>query len=104
MSKRRAQVCLFFTSVVLSSLSYAAQPDRIQGTLFSGRSVPLTGHVHHRALPQFDQGPGDPAMQMGTMTLLTVPTAAQQKGLTQLLAEQQDRNSPNYHKWLTPEQ
>jgi subtilase family serine protease len=38
------------------------------------------------------------------MTLLTVPTAAQQKALTQLLAEQQDRNSPNYHKWLTPEQ
>ncbi|HET9304483.1 MAG TPA: S53 family peptidase [Candidatus Sulfotelmatobacter sp.] len=104
MSKRRAQVCLLFTSVVLSSLSYAAQPDRIQGTLFSGRSVPLTGHVHHRALPQLDQGPVDPAMQMGTMTLLTVPTAAQQKALTQLLAEQQDRNSPNYHKWLTPEQ
>ena len=98
MSKRRAQVCLLFTSVVLSSLSYAAQPDRIQGTLFGGRSVQLTGHVHHRALPQFDQGPVDPATQMGTMTLLTVPTAAQQTALTQLLAEQQDRKSPNYHK------
>ena len=104
MSKRRAQVCLLLTTVVLSSLSYAAQPDRIRGTLFGGRNVPLTGHVHHRALPQFDQGPVDPAMQMGTMTLLTVPTAAQQKALTQLLAEQQDRKSPNYHKWLTPEQ
>jgi subtilase family serine protease len=104
MSKRRAQLCLLFTSVALSSLSYAAQPDRIQRTLFGGRSVSLTGHVHHRALPQLDQGPVDPAMQMGTMTLLTVPTAAQQRALTQLLAEQQDPNSPNYHKWLTPEQ
>ena len=26
------------------------------------------------------------------------------KALTQLVAEQQDRRSPNYRKWLTPEQ
>ena len=31
-------------------------------------------------------------------------SAAQQADLDQLLAEQQDRSSPNYHAWLTPEQ
>jgi trimeric autotransporter adhesin len=60
--------------------------------------------VRHQALPQYDQGPVDPAMKLGTMTLLTVPTAAQQKAITQLLAQQQDRKSPNYHKWITAEQ
>ena len=89
---------------LLSSLSYAAAPDRISGALTSGQTVPLQGNVHHKALPKFDQGPVDPAMQLGTITLTTVPTAAQQKAITQLLAQQQDRKSPNYHKWLTPEQ
>ena len=31
-------------------------------------------------------------------------TPAQQAALEQLLAEQQDPASPNYHNWLTPEQ
>jgi hypothetical protein len=30
--------------------------------------------------------------------------AAQQKALGQLLAEQQDRSSPQYRHWLAPEQ
>ena len=89
---------------LLSSLSYAAAPDRISGALTSGQTVPLRGNVHHLAQPQFDQGPVDPAMRLGTITLTTVPTPAQQKAINQLLAQQQDRKSSNYHKWLTPEQ
>jgi len=88
----------------LSSLSYATTPDRISGALTSGPTVTLKGNVHHKALAKYDQGPADPALRLGYVTLLTVPTAAQQKALTQLLAEQQDRRSPNYHKWLTAEQ
>lgn len=91
-------------AVFSSSLGYAAVADRITGPLTSGQSVPLAGNVHHKALPQYDQGPVDPAMRLGTITLMTLPTAGQQKALRELLAEQQDRKSPNYHKWLTPEQ
>src|ERR1022692_5236879 len=36
--------------------------------------------------------------------MLMAPSLSQQKALDQLLAQQQDRNSPNYHKWLTPRQ
>lgn len=89
---------------LFSSLSYAAMPDRISGALTSGQTVTLKGNVHRKALPQFDQGPVDPAMRLGTITLMTLPTAAQQRAITQLLAQQQDRKSSNYHKWLTPEQ
>ena len=87
-----------------STVSYAATPDRITGALTSGETVTLRGNVHHKALPQYDQGPVDPAMRLGTITLLTVPTASQQKALNQLLAQQQDPKSSNYHKWLTPQQ
>ena len=87
-----------------STVSYATVPDRITGALASGETVKLTGNVHHKALPQYDQGPVDPAMRLGTITLLTLPTPSQQKALAQLLAQQQDPKSPNYHKWLTPQQ
>jgi subtilase family serine protease len=87
-----------------STMSYAAVSDRITGALASGETVKLTGNVHHKALPQYDQGPVDPAMRLGTITLLTLPTPSQQKALAQLLAQQQDPKSPNYHKWLTPQQ
>ncbi len=86
--------------VLFSSLSYAATADRISGTLSAGQTVALQGHVHPQARPEFDRGPADPALRFGSIMLLTVPTATQQKDLNRLLAEQQDRKSPNYHKWL----
>ena len=101
-------VKLFLAAMLLaslfSSLSYAVVPDRIPGALTGGATVTLKGNVHHKALPQFDQGPADPSLRLGYMTLLTVPTPAQQKALKQLLADQQNRKSPNYHKWLTADQ
>src|SRR5260370_20851319 len=36
--------------------------------------------------------------------LLIKPSALQQQALEQLLAEQQDSSSPNYRRWLTPEE
>ena len=94
---------LVFASL-FSTLSYAAAPDRISGALNSGQTVPLKGNVHHKALPKFDQGPVDPAMRIGYVTLLTTPTASQRKALNQLVAEQQNPKSPNFRKWLTPAQ
>jgi subtilase family serine protease len=91
-------------SVGLAKPSYAVTPDRISAALSGGPAVVLHGNVPHQALPQFDQGPADPGLRFGTMTLLTVPTPSQRRALAQLIAEQQDRTSPNYHKWLTPEQ
>jgi subtilase family serine protease len=89
---------------LLSNQSYAAAPDRITGTVSNGQKVILRGNVHHKALPQYDQGPADPALRLGTMTILTLPTVSQRKGLIKFVAEQQNPSSPNYHKWLTPQQ
>lgn len=89
---------------LFSSLSFAAQQDRISGSLASGQIHALKGNVRHQALPEYDQGRVDPGMRLGTMTLLTAPTAAQESAIQKLLAQQQDRKSPNYHKWITPEQ
>jgi subtilase family serine protease len=43
-------------------------------------------------------------MPLPYVSLVLKPSASQEAELTQLLAEQQDPSSPNYHRWLTPEE
>jgi subtilase family serine protease len=91
---------LAFTSPAFANQSYAASADRIPGTIDSGNIVTLNGHVSLLARPQFDQGPVDGSQAMH-VTMLFLPTAEQQQALKTLLADQQDRKSHQYHKWLT---
>ncbi|MGA3075554.1 MAG: protease pro-enzyme activation domain-containing protein, partial [Bryobacteraceae bacterium] len=51
-----------------------------------------------------DLGPVDPSLDLPYVTLVLKPSSSQQADLDQLLAQQQDPSSPNYHRWLTPEQ
>jgi subtilase family serine protease len=90
--------------LLFSTFSFAAAPDRIAGPVVAQQPVKLSASVPHRAEPQFDRGPVDPSLKLSSMTVLTVPSASQQKALDRLLAQQQDPRSPQYHKWLTPEQ
>jgi subtilase family serine protease len=94
----------FLLPLLATSLCFAAQPNRISGPIDSSQMVALSGSVHGLAQPQFDQGAVEDSLQFGYVTLLMAPSASQQAALEQLLAQQQDRSSPNFHKWLTPEQ
>lgn len=101
--KSRGFVCLLSAIVMFASSSFGTTQDRIANGI-SGAPVQLSGQIHRWAQPRFDLGRVDPAMQLGTITLMTTQTASQQQALKQLLAQQQDPKSPNYQKWLTPEQ
>jgi subtilase family serine protease len=94
----------FFLPLLASSLCFAAQPDRITGAIDSNARVALPQSLHAKAQPQYDQGPVAPSYKLSYMTLVTVPSTTQQKALNLLLTQQQDRTSPNYHKWLSPAQ
>ena len=95
---------LILCILIFSSFSLAAAPDRIAGMIDSSQTIALAKSHHPKAQPQYDRGPVDPSFKLGYITLLMAPSASQQKALDQLLAQQQDRQSPNYHKWLTPQQ
>jgi uncharacterized protein (TIGR03437 family) len=82
----------------------AAQRDRITKQVDTGQSVVIRGNVSRLAAPQFDKGAADPQLRMNYMLLMTKPTAAQQSDLDQLLADQQNPSSAQFHKWLTPEE
>lgn len=102
----RTSVRLVIAALLFSTASsvWAAQPDRITGPVDNSQTVVLKGTVHPSAQPQYDKGPVDPSMKLPFITLLIQPSTTQQAALKQLLAEQQDPSSLNYHKWLTPEQ
>lgn len=100
-----SQVSTLIVSIlIVSTLSFAAAPDRIAGAVVSQQLVRLPGSAPMMAKPEADRGPVDPSLKLAHLTLLTVPSASQQKAISRLLQQQQDRTSPQYHQWLTPEQ
>jgi hypothetical protein len=64
----------------------------------------LTGNTHPWARPQFDLGIAPATLPMERMLLVLKRSNAQEVALRKLLDDQQDKNSPNYHRWMTPEQ
>ncbi len=91
---------LFF----VPTLCFAAQADRIPGPIDSSRMIVLPGNLHPFAKAEYDQGPVEATLPFSSVRVVMAPSPSQQAALDQLLAEQQDRTSPNYHKWLTPAQ
>jgi hypothetical protein len=64
----------------------------------------LHGNTHPLARPQFDLGTAPATLPMQRMLLVLKRSPEQESALRKLLDDQQDKASPSYHKWLTPEQ
>ena len=94
----------FLLPLLATSLCFAAQPDRITSPIDSSQLVALKGNVTGLIHPGSDLGRTDSAQVLHGVTLVFHPSAAQQADLNNLLVQQQQRSSPNYHKWLTPAQ
>jgi subtilase family serine protease len=101
---RSALIALPIWLLAAASAAMAAQLNRITASIDGNQTVVLKGSVHAQARPEYDQGAADPSLPLPYVVLVTKPSATQQAELEQLLAQQQDPTSANYHKWLTPEQ
>ncbi len=64
----------------------------------------LKGNTHPLARPEFDLGTAPASLPMQRMLLVLSRSSDQEAALRKLLDDQQDKASPNYHQWLTPEQ
>lgn len=93
------------TALILCLLAplLPAQQDRIHGSIDSRSAAVMRGSVPLQTRGLLDLGPVEADFQLGNITLLLRPSAAQQAELEELLVEQQDPASPSYHNWLTPE-
>ena len=79
-------------------------PARITQPIDATNRTVLKGNVHPLARAEFDRGAAPASLQLNRMLLVLKPSAEQEAALDALLDEQQDKTSPNYHAWLTPEQ
>ncbi len=94
------RIVLYSLLVFWCAIQALAAPDRITNDVDPVQLVQLKGQVNAHARPQFDQGLVDPALSIQYATLYLRPA----DGLETFLADQQSPSSPNFHKWLTPEQ
>src|SRR4029077_11592231 len=64
----------------------------------------LRGNTYPLALAKYDQGAAPGSLPMQRMLLVLKRAPEQETALEALLDQQQDKASPNYHAWLTPEE
>lgn len=81
-----------------------ANPARITQPIDDAVLTTLKGNVHPLARAQYDKGPANASLPADRMELVLKRSSGQEIALRQFLGSLQDPNSPQYHKWLTPEQ
>ena len=88
----------------LFTISGIAQKARLTVPIDEGRRVVLKSTVHPWTRSAVDLGRVEPSRKIGPLIILLKRTPTQQAGIKQLLEDQRDVNSPQFHQWLTPEQ
>src|SRR2546422_145809 len=96
-------LCVFLTIPALTS-AQASPPRLIVQPVDENQLTVLKGNTHPMARAQFDRGAAPPSLPMERMLLVLKRSPEQEDALRKLLDDQQDKASPSYHKWLTPDQ
>ncbi|MBZ5587512.1 MAG: hypothetical protein LAO05_03040 [Acidobacteriia bacterium] len=79
-------------------------PGARQPSVDDNDTLVLRGNVHPLARPDLDIGAADPSLPMERMVLSLGLRPDKQAELDEFLANQQNPASPDFHRWLTPQQ
>jgi hypothetical protein len=79
-------------------------PAQITQAVDPHRTLVLRGNTHPLAHAEYDRGLVADAQPLNRMLLLLQRAPDQEAALQQFLDDQQNELSPNYHRWLSPEQ
>jgi len=103
---RRLCLVAAFTLFVGASLAQVPSPAKgqITAAINPAQRKIIGNSVHPLASAANDRGRADSSLAMKDMLLLLQPTQAQSSALKQFVTDLHNPNSPNFHKWLTPEQ
>ena len=94
-------------ALLISGATLHAQAGRaglISQAVDESSRVVLSGNTHRLATRAADRGAVSPSMPANRMLLLLRRSPEQEVALGALIESLHDRNSANFHKWLTPEQ
>src|SRR3984957_18699956 len=111
---------MIFVPVIFSSLSFSqsgtqhlapqetvslsARRPLVTEPLEESKLAVLKGNTHPLARREFDLGTAPATLPMQRMLLVLKRSPGQESALRKLLDDQQDKASPYYHKWVTPEE
>ena len=96
---------LLFSLILMDTTAALAQVrPRIVEPVENSRRVTLTGNVHPLARAEFDRGAAVDAQPMNRILLLLRRSDEQEAALRNYLEQQQEKGSPNFHQWLTPDE
>jgi subtilase family serine protease len=77
---------------------------RVTEAVDDARRTALSGNVHPLARAEFDRGAVAESQPMNRILLLLKRSDEQEAALQDTLTKQQDKSSPNFHQWMTPDQ
>ena len=101
-------VLLVLLAAMLPSSSRAQnappKPALITQPVEESQLTVLRGNTYPLALAKYDRGAAPASLPMQRMLLVLKRSPELEASLVALLDQQQDKSSPNYHAWLTPEQ
>ena len=97
-------LCPLLLNGPLSAQRVVRPADRIVTAIDDRFSVARPGDRHPLARIEFDEGAVAPEFRLERMVLSLVPDREQEQALEEFLASQQDVDSADYHRWLTPEE
>ena len=80
------------------------KPALITQPIEESKLTMLRGNTYPLALAKYDRGAAPASLPMQRMLLVLKRSPELEASLVALLDQQQDKSSPNYHAWLTPEQ
>jgi hypothetical protein len=107
-NRKLGKVCFLLFAIgialVMAPRDRAASQSRIPQPIDSSRRAALGGSVHPLARPEFDLGRMAGDERIADVMLMFGPTPQQQAELDAFLAAQQDRSSPLYHRFVSPEE
>lgn len=106
---RSLSFCAVAAAFLCSSAAFAQQSAvqaapsvRITERIDNDQLVTLQGNTSPFAIAKNDRGPVGADLPMPDMTLVLSRSPEQQAAFDQYVNGEYDRNSPNYHQWLTP--
>jgi hypothetical protein len=101
-----ALVLLFAVTFPAFSRAQTAppRPALITQPIEESKLTILRGNTYPLALAKYDRGAAPASLPMQRMLLVLKRSPELEASLGTLLDQQQDKSSPNYHAWLTPEQ
>jgi hypothetical protein len=95
---------LLSTAVHVAAQAPAAPRNLITRPVNEAQRTVLRGNTHPMARAEFDRGLAPANLPMRRMMLVLQRSDEQESALKTFLSDQQTKDSPRFHQWLTPEE